>query len=260
MAEIQLSGGKGKIPTGQACDVVVDVVVAPAAPPPPPDGGPPPAGDAPPTGAMPTGGAPVSAPPTDRILRHDDPRLTPVRKRMIAELEMRMPSAFGAAAAPGKINLFEGTAQQTTGTSCGLLPGVLMRKLGVKGLISSFATEGVRTEGQRLGVWEVPEGGHLPTPGDIYVLRYADDPNSDRVAHVGVIYDITEGPGMWTTGDAGQGSKARQEAHFVRREMALKDGVHPFLTGPANTPGDSPHFRRLGGWVNLDKLMATAGG
>ena len=57
------------------------------------------------------------------------------------------------------------------------------------------------------------------------------------------------------TADAGQGSHEVQEAKLVNRAMEKVDGVHPYLSGPKNTPGDSPLLRRIGGWVDVDKLI-----
>jgi hypothetical protein len=207
--------------------------------------------------------APAEAPPppTDAILRHDDPRLSDARKKLLAEVDKRMGSVEGKPAAPGKTNLFDGTVHQKVGTTCGLLPGTVMKKAGVKGPIAACGTEGVRIEGRKLGVWVENDGTTLPKPGDIYVLRYPDTPETDSVAHVGVIWDVSvQDPALgelWITADSGQGSKAVQEAHLVNREMKKVDGAHFFLSGPKNTPGDSPLQRRIGGWVDLDKLLAA---
>jgi hypothetical protein len=193
------------------------------------------------------------------IVTHDDPRLSAARKKLFAELEKRIPSMEGQKAAPGKINLFDGVAHQKTGTSCGLLPAVLMRKLGVTGVITQYATEGLRTEAKRLNVWVDNDGTTLPKPGDLYWLRYEDKPETDSVAHVGVIYDVNkQDPNVglvWVTADAGQGSRERQEAKLVNRQMKKVDNTHFFLSGPKNTPGDSSAFRRIGGWIDLDKLV-----
>ncbi len=194
------------------------------------------------------------------ILNRFDPRISDVRKKLFAELDLRIPSKEGVKKSPPGINLFDGVPHQTVGTTCGLLPGVLMKKLGVKGIITNYATEGVRMEGRKLGVWVESDGINQPIPGDIYVLRYPDAPETDSVAHVGVIYEVAKlDPALgevWVTADSGQGSHDSQEANFVNRQMKKMDGVHPFLSGPKNTPGDSDHFRRIGGWINLDKLLA----
>ncbi len=203
-----------------------------------------------------SGGAAHAA--SSGITKANDPRLSDARKKFFVELEKRVPSVEGHKSAAGKSNLFDGVAHQVKGTTCGLLPGVLMQRMGVRGVISSYATEGVRTEGQRLGVWVENDGTNLPTPGDIYVLRYPETPNTDSVAHVGVVYDVTD-PNRWITADAGQGSREVQEAKLVTRNMKKVDGTHFFLSGPSNTPGDSPLLRRIGGWVNLDALLAKSG-
>ncbi len=184
-----------------------------------------------------------------------DPNLSAARKALFVELEKRIPSVEGQPAAAGKINLFAGSTHMAHGTTCGMLPGVLMQKLKVKGPITQYATEGLRIEGKKLGVWVDNDGTTMPKPGDLYWLRYEDKPSSDSVAHVGVIYDVSN-PNTWITADAGQGSSAVQEAKLVHRNMKKKDGTHFFLSGPSNTPGDSPALRRIGGWIDLDKLLA----
>jgi OOP family OmpA-OmpF porin len=200
---------------------------------------------------------------SDGITKPNDPRLSAARKKLLAEAEKRIPSTQGMPAAAGKTNLFDGTPKQSKGTSCGLLPGVLLQKMGIRGLISSYATEGLRTEAQKMGVWVENDGKNLPKPGDLYWLRYDNTPETDSVAHVGVIYEVNKNDptlGMiWITADAGQGSMTQQQALFVNRQVKKKDGTHYFLSGPKNTPGDSPNLRRIGGWIDLDKLMAKMG-
>ena len=195
------------------------------------------------------------------ILRHDDPRLSAHRKQMLAELDKRLPSQDGVKAASGKINLFEGTQQQTTGTSCGLLPTVLLQygmKLGMaNGMagVFGYGTEGIRVEGRKLGVYVESDGQALPLPGDIYTLRYGDDPNGDRVSHVGIIVDLDPADGStWTTGDSGQDQGKIRGAKYCSRPMRREDGVHPYLKGEYTNA-----LRRIGGWVDLDRLMAKFG-
>ena len=86
-------------------------------------------------------------------------------------------------------------------------------------------------------------------------LRYGDDPNADRVAHVGVIVDVdpTDG-GTWRTGDSGQDSGPIRGAKYCNRPMRKEDGTHPYLQGEYTSA-----LRRIGGRVALDKLMAALG-
>jgi len=197
----------------------------------------------------------------DRILKRDDPRLSAVRKQFLAELDRRLPSQDGVKAAPGKTNLFDGTQAQNNGTSCGLLPTVLLQygmKLGIvngKAGVFGYGTEGIRIDGRAMGVYVESDGTAMPLPGDIYTLRYGDDPNGDRVSHVGVIVDLDPKDGStWVTGDSGQDQGKVRGAKYVNRAMRREDGVHPYLTGEYTTA-----LRRLGGWVDLDKLMAKLG-
>ncbi|MSP60292.1 MAG: hypothetical protein EXR72_08115 [Myxococcales bacterium] len=212
--------------------------------------------------AEPPPAKPAEPPPDDdkKILKHDDPRLSDHRKKLLAELDLRLPSQSGAKAAPGKKNLFDGTSQ-TAGTSCGLLPTVLMQygmgfglvngKVGVFG----YGTEGMKEEGRRLGAWVESDGTALPKPGDLYTLRYEDDPNGDRVSHVGVIVDLDPNEGStWVTGDSGQDSGPVRGAKYCNRPMQKVDGTHLYLKGEY-----SNNLRRVGGWVDLDKLMAALG-
>src|SRR5262249_55658115 len=157
------------------------------------------------------------------------------------------------APAAGKTNLFEGAYWAPGSTSCGLLPSVVLKKVGVRGPITAGGLAGVRDEALKAGAWVASDGSTLPKPGDIYLLRYANKDNEDPVSHIGVIVDINKNDptlGMiWITGDAGQGSMEKQEAHYVNRQMKKVDGTHFFLSGPKNTPGDSPFMRRIDGWV-----------
>jgi hypothetical protein len=166
-----------------------------------------------------------------------------------------MPSEEGSPAAPGKTNLFEGVAHQQKGTTCGLLPGVVMRRIGIKGDITNYATEGIRMEGQRLGVWVQNDGNNLPQPGDIYWLRYHGKEEEDSVSHVGVVYEIKQGSDgsvIMVTADSGQGPIEKQQAHYSERPLKKIDGTHYFSCAGGAEAGQ----RRLGGWVDLDQLVA----
>jgi hypothetical protein len=200
--------------------------------------------------------------PDDQILRHDDPRLSAHRKKLLAELDIRLPSTDGVPAASGKKNLFDGTQKQTSGTSCGLLPTVLMQygmgigvaKNGLAGVFG-YGTEGIKAEGRKLGVWVESDGTAMPLPGDIYTLRYGGDAESDRVSHVGIIVDLDPKDGStWVTGDSGQDRGPVRGAKYCQRPMRREDGVHPYLKGEYTTA-----LRRIGGWVDLDRLMAALG-
>lgn len=201
--------------------------------------------------------------PTGQILRHDDPRLSDHRKKLLAELDKRLPSSDGATPGPGKINLFEGVQKQPAGTtSCGLLPTVLMAfGMGVKASgdvifgVFGYGTEGVKEQGRKHGAWVENDGTALPQPGDVYCLRYEDDPEGDRVSHVGIIVDVDPNDGStWTTGDSGQDNGEVRGAKYCSRAMKKQDGTHVFLKGEYTAA-----LRRVGGWVDLDKLMAAIG-
>jgi len=195
--------------------------------------------------------------------------LSAIRQRMFTELDAVIPSVQGVRKASGR-NLFDGTHQMTQAeydakhaahqpivTTCGMLPGVMLGRLGVKGPLAASGTEGVRICGRALGatVWKENDGTNLPKPGDVYVLRYPATPNLDSVAHVG-IYCSANGA-TWKTVDAGQGSATQQEAKIVTRHMKEDTGNKPMLSGPG-TIGDAAEHRRIGGWIDLDALMDPA--
>lgn len=192
--------------------------------------------------------------------------LSEVRQKMFAELDLVIPSIQGVKKGSGR-NLFDGVARMTEAkyaqlkakkapivTTCGLLPGIMLRRLGMKGLLQAGGTEGVRICGKALGsdVYKTSEDGSLPKPGDIYWLRYPKTPKTDNVAHVGII--CRTGDETWKTVDAGQGAATQQAALIVTRDMKKVDGKNPFLAGPGYV-GDARDLRRLGGWLDLDALM-----
>lgn len=195
--------------------------------------------------------------------------LSAIRQKMFAELDQVIPSIQGMSKHGGR-NLFDGTKQMTQkevdaahaakrpiATSCGLLPGVMLKHLGLKGPLTANGTEGLRLCGHGMGpgVFVEANGINQPKPGDLYWLRYPKTPNTDNVAHVGIICQT--GNESWKTADAGQGSATRQEAQIVIRRMQQKDGTHQFLSGPG-TVGDAADLRRVGGWIDLDALFAAS--
>jgi len=194
--------------------------------------------------------------------------LSAVRQSMFRELDQVIPSVQGQHKATGR-NLFDGSHQMTQAeydakkaahtpiaTTCGMLPGVMLARLGVKGPLAAMGTEGIRICGEALGptVWIPNDGTHTPKPGDVYVLRYPTTPNLDSVAHVGIF--CSANGDTWKTVDAGQGSATQQEAKIVTRHMKMDTGNKPMLSGPG-TIGDAAEHRRIGGWIDLDALMAA---
>ncbi len=199
--------------------------------------------------------------PDEPIYKHDDPRLSANRKKLLAELDSRLPSHDGVTPDAGHKNLFDGVVRQTNGTSCGLLPTVLMlygmkiaKHDGIAGVFG-YGTEGIKEVGRKLGVWVESDGVALPKPGDLYTLRYEGKDGEDSVSHVGVIVDVDPADGsQWVTGDSGQDQGGVRGATYCHRLMHKTDGKHPYLKGEFTSA-----LRRLGGWVDFDLLMAKVG-
>ncbi len=205
--------------------------------------------------------------------------LSAARQRIFAELDDVTPSVQGMAKSSGH-NFFDGVANLMTkaqydkleknaqglpknpiATTCGLLPGAMLKRLGFKGALAGSATEGLRICGQSLGktVWHENDGKSLPKPGDLYWLRYAASPGLDSVSHVGVICS-TDGD-TWKTVDAGQGGPYTQMVQIVSRKMkrggktATAAGDFLYLAGAGSGLGDPAGVKRIGGWIDLDALM-----
>ncbi|MEZ0371683.1 MAG: hypothetical protein ACAI44_21505 [Candidatus Sericytochromatia bacterium] len=207
--------------------------------------------------------------PIDRILERSNPPLSPARQRMLTELDQVM----GSVQAEGKYgkgrNIFTGTEwdpaankPKSGGTSCGLLPGVMLNHMGLVAPleghpIAGCGTNGVRDEAQALGfgIWQESDGKLRPKPGDIYVLcNDKGQPDDDGVTHIGVVLendksDPAKGD-VWVTADAGQGSFDKQEAKEVLRRLVKDDKGRLYLDGPVD-----PVPRRVGGWADIDRLF-----
>ncbi len=216
-----------------------------------------------------------------------DPRMSEARKKMIFEGERRMnsrPSGVNKAGTHyvgGKpknehgdkaVNLFDGSQIQTKGTSCGLLPGVLLQKLGVNKnpktakitqYVTSSPVDGMEGFGTEFGAWVASTGKNRPQPGDIYVMHHTTD---GSFAHVGVVHTV--GETKWSTMDSGQG-RGMQDAAFkaektilseeARKKKGLAPGIYHVPNG--NTPDTGGDVERVvRGWVDLDKLMAFVNG
>jgi hypothetical protein len=205
--------------------------------------------------------------------------LSEARQKIFAELDDVTPSVQGMSKSSGH-NFFDGAAGLMTKaqydalpknaqgmpvkpitTTCGMLPGAMLKRLGFKGPLAGSATEGMRICGQGLGkgVWHENDGKALPKPGDLYWLRYAASPGLDSVSHVGIICS-TEGD-TWKTVDAGQGGPYTQMVQIVARKTkrggksATAAGDFVYIAGAGSGLGDPAGVKRLGGWIDLDALM-----
>lgn len=222
-------------------------------------------------------GATAEGPMTDP----NDPRMSEDRKKMIHEGERRMGSRPGRIEAKNGVsyyrggapengmadatNLFDGTQVQTSGTSCGLLPGVLLQRLGVgknpktkkiASYVTSSKTDGMEGFGTEFGCWVPQSGSNRPQPGDICVTNKLNG----EFAHVCVVHSV--GETTWTTMDSGQGRGLMDSAQKVTKQVMspeemltakLPEGLYFKGSGGDVEAGD---MRKVHGWVDLDKLMA----
>lgn len=204
----------------------------------------------------------------------DDPRLNPTYKKIYEEAEKRMGTARVAPLSKaekdkGRVDLFEsagGGRVAGTGTSCGLLPGAVMKAGGVmpnlqgKGVaaLTGSAVGGMRLEAEKIGAWHKAGKTDIPPPGAPYML--SSDSAGNKVEHVGVIRE-TDVPDaehglVWKTMDAGQGGDG-YFADFVTRKVERRgDGVWLINTLKGQL-GDPTKWRKLVGWVDIDKVMSV---
>lgn len=130
-------------------------------------------------------------------------------------------------------------------TTCGYLTGYLGARLGLAKSISSYGTEGLRTNAKAWNAWVEPGDGREPNPGDPYAIEA-----HGGIVHVGVFLS-KNADGSWHTADAGQGTREAQEARFTDR---------PYDSS-AHTIGGAMGPRPLAGWVDLDAVpLASAKG
>jgi hypothetical protein len=173
------------------------------------------------------------------------------RRRALEVVDEVVPSRYGddrfRRLAPGyraegegdTLRTFDGAKELPKGfTTCGYLPGFLGSRLGLAKSLSSYGTEGLRTNAEGWGAWIKPGEGRLPKPGDAYAIEGANG----GIVHVG-IFIRQNADGSWHTADAGQGPRHLQEAAFVDR---------PYDPN-AHTLGG----RTLAGWVDLDTVPSN---
>ena len=194
----------------------------------------------------------------------------------IGQADIRPKDADGKPKENG-VNLFEGTKEQEVGTSCGLLPGVLLQRLGlnknprveaITRYVTSGAPGGMEDLGTQYNSWVPSTGSNKPTPGDVIVLNYT----SGEFAHVAIVKSVDKDG--WVTLNSGQGRGAADAALEVKRHVLndeekakynqsdahkIKLGKGTYFAGGGNAPdsvGEDP--RLVHGWVDLDKLIAYA--
>jgi hypothetical protein len=156
------------------------------------------------------------------------------------------------------VNLFDGTQYQEEGTSCGLLPATLFKRMAVDKnaateAMVNYGVKGVEDAAKQLKVWVESTGTNLPLPGDVYVLRAL----GGSYQHVGVVKRA--GPDSWETADAGQAGGF--VANYVDRKILTKEEMEEKGLGPGtymapNEELGGEKIRRVSGWVDLDALMA----
>ena len=138
-------------------------------------------------------------------------------------------------------------------TSCGALPAYMGIQLGDPTGITKWGVPGVRTEGQAHNNWVVPSAGR-PSPGDIFITT--SDPALSIVMHTAVLVDravLADGTEIWTSADAGQGTRDAQRAAYVKRHYDPHTNRFLRIDGI----GDP---RYLGGWIDLDRWVFPSKG
>ncbi len=214
----------------------------------------------------------------DPIKDINDPRLSQIHRDVHAQAQKRMGTSHGIPLskeekAKGRVDLFEnkgnadGRVSKGGGTSCGLLPGTVMKAAGIsaslkggKGqtaILTGPGVKGLRDEALKLGAWRTADKGSLPPPGAPYMLT--SDAACEAVEHVGVISeldvpDATHGM-VWKTLDAGQGGDGYAAMPVTRKVERRADGVWLINTLPGQL-GDPSKWRKLAGWVDLDAVVA----
>ena len=208
----------------------------------------------------------------------NDPRLSQTHRDVLAQASKRMDTSHGAALskeekAKGRVDLFEnrgnadGRVSKNGGTSCGLLPGTVMGAAGVakslkagkgQALLTGPSVGGMRDEAMKIGAWHVAAKGDIPPPGAPYMLT--SDAACKAVEHVGIIHQ-TDVPDpqhglVWRTMDAGQGGDGYAAMAVTRKVERRGDGVWLINTLPGQL-GDPSKWRKLAGWVDLDRVAAV---
>ena len=102
-----------------------------------------------------------------------------------------------------------------------------------------------------LGYYVECDGGSLPKPGDILVLRNGVGAKSaGSIGHVGILVEI--GEEEWHTADGGGGMLPDQTAAVSLRTVRYDDDGIPILKSV--TDGRE---KQLDGWIDLDLLTQT---
>lgn len=207
--------------------------------------------------------------------------LSPRRRKILCEiLPEVVPSHYGTAA----FREIDGGWKPGAGyTTCGGLPALVARRLGVTAEMRNegmggYGLTGLRNGALRRGAWVhassrpghgqymCAPAGTLPQPGDMYLLCSGEghdfgcctiqrekesDPwprfNGATVEHVGIVVD-TGCSCLWVTADAGQGGSQMQTAEYVLRNYDSGSG---HMTGEQGRDGKP--MRRLCGWVDVDR-------
>ena len=167
--------------------------------------------------------------------------LSKERQKALYEADRRMGSTPGAAGADGlrhgkaperknpdgsprkdTVNIFDDTKEQSSGTSCGLLAGVVLKKLGlgrnprvreITNYVTSGGPGGMEDLADKFGAWIPSTGKNLPQPADIFVVNNPEG----GFAHVGMIKDADDS--VWTTFNTGGGRGADDKAHEAARHV-----------------------------------------
>jgi len=165
---------------------------------------------------------------------HESGELTPVRLKILAELDRLLPASWPDAKFREIAPMYDPAhLPMPNYTTCGELP----RHVG--------SLVGINTRGALAGIrdmkgWTPYTTGARPKPGDF--LLFGD--GKGGVGHIDVAVD-TRGS-TWRTADAGQGPHEKQGAAFVDRVWDEDKGTLGGVNGP----------RPLLGWLDVDQAAA----
>jgi hypothetical protein len=199
-------------------------------------------------------------------LTFDDPRLSPIRKKLNGFLDEYLPAVYqndvgGLTNKNGK-NLFAqagwgvGTGQKAKDskprvTSCGDVLKVWLVLLGDSHFELGITGFQIVGPGRKAGIFVESDGVKLPMPGDLYAINAPGETGMEK--HVGVVTQVSVNEDdPWATSDGGQGALPSQTANNDNPCKAVRDASGQLFLVGADAAYDANKAKRLIGWVDLD--------